>query len=374
MCIRDRDKVETNLYTGLGISTVSRPISWTKQKVDKEIAGEFVSKARDSIEPLVYPTARIISDLSTSDTELFLDNGSLFNYEGGTIDIDGLIVDTSGDPVAAAITATVSAAGTISALTVDNDGSGYSGSATIKISNPFSVGFPTNFLPDGSNVVTGIGSTATATCTVADGEISSVTIVNPGFGYSQVSPPQVIVSIPTVSLENITGAGIATGFSGIITGIQTATGIGGHPLALEFFLTEPIPSLSALTANARILVSDTKTGFGVTSIDGHDLSTVGIGTTFLNNVYKIDAFSRVATTGIVTCNILSTTSVVGIATTGSTLNPCGTLSFGKISGFTRSSSPISIGVTGLNIDAGLSTFPILQRRGTGLRDTGGLSK
>ena len=129
--------------------------------------------------------------------------------------------------------------------------------------------------------------------------------------------------------------------------------------------------------DARILISDTEVGSGVTSIDGHDLSTVGIGTTYLNNVYKIDAFSRVATAGIITCNILSTTSavdLVGIASTGTTLNPCGTLSFGRISGFTRSSSPISIGVTGLNINAGLTTFPILQRRGTGLRNTGGLSK
>jgi len=65
---------------------------------------------------------------------------------------------------------------------------------------------------------------------------------------------------------------------------------------------------------------------------------------------------------------------VGIATTGSSTNPCGTLSFGKISGFTRSSTPISIGVTGFTASTGLSTFPILQRRGTGLRDTGGLSK
>ena len=30
--ITTSDKVETNLYTGLGISTVPRPISWTKQK------------------------------------------------------------------------------------------------------------------------------------------------------------------------------------------------------------------------------------------------------------------------------------------------------------------------------------------------------
>ena len=252
-----------------------------------------------------------------------------------------------------------------------NDGDGYVSSPTIKISRPFSVGFATNFVPDGTNVVAGIGSTATATCTVDDGEIDVVTIVNPGFGYTQAHPPQVIVSIPTVSLENITGAA-STGFSGIITGIQTATGIGGNPLALEFFVTHP--SISALAVNNRIFVSDTVTGFGITSIDGHNSSIVGIGTTFLNNVYKVDAFSRVANAGILTCNVLSTTSVVGIATTGSETNPCGTLSFGKISGFSRSSSPISIGVTGFTINSGLTTFPTIQRRGKGLRETGGLSK
>ena len=359
--ITTSDKVETNLYTGLGISTVSRPVSWTKQKVDKNIAGEAVSKARDSIEPLVYPTGRIISDLSTSGTEIFIDNGRLFDYEvGSPISIDALLVNTSGDPVAAAITATVSAAGTISALTIGSGGSGYTGSTVdVKISAPSAIGV-------------GIGTTASATLSVVNGVLSGIAnITNPGLGYTHSAPPQVITALPNVSLENISNAGVATGFSGIITGIQIATGI-GNPLALEFFVTHP--SISALSVNNRVLVSDTVTGFGITSIDGHNLSIVGVGNTFLDNVYKVDAFSRVNNAGILTCNILSTTSVVGIATTGSSTNPCGTLSFGKISGFTRSSSPISIGVTGFTASTGLSTFPILQRRGTGLRDTGGLSK
>ena len=219
----------------------------------------------------------------------------------------------------------------------------------------------------------GIGTTASATLSVVNGVLSgTANITNPGLGYTHSVPPQVITALPSVSLENITNAGVATGFSGIITGIQTATGIGGNPLALEFFVTHP--SISALAANNRVLVSDTVTGFGITSIDGHNLSIVGVGNTFLDNIYKVDAFSRVSNAGILTCNILSTTSVVGIATTGSATNPCGTLSFGKISGFTRSSTPISIGVTGFTASTGLSTFPILQRRGTGLRDTGGLSK
>ena len=361
--ITTSDKVETNLYTGLGISTVPRPISWTKQKVDKEIAGEFVSKARDSIEPLVFPTARIISDLSTSGTEIFLDNGKLFDYEkGNPISIDALIVKSSSDPIAAAITATVSAAGTISALTIGNGGSGYTGSTvSVKISAPSSIGV-------------GVGTTASATLSVVNGALSgTANITNPGLGYTHSTPPQVITALPSVSLENISNAGVATGFSGIITGIQTTTGVGGNPLALEFFISEN-PSISALSANDRILISDTQTGFGITSIDGHNASIVGIGTTFLDNVFKVDQVSHVANVGIITCNILSTTSVTGIAITGSDLNPVGTISFGKISGFTRSSSPISIGVTGFTINSGLSTFPTLQRRGTGLRDTGGLSK
>ena len=277
-----------------------------------------------------------------------------------------MIVNTSGDPVAAAITATVSAAGTISALTIGSGGSGYTGSTVdVKISAPSAIGV-------------GIGTTASATLSVVNGALSgTANITNPGLGYTHSIPPQVITALPNVSLENITGAG-ATGFSGIITGIQTATGIGGHPLGIEFFITHPslgdTKGTSPISDGDRILISDTVTGYGITSIDGHDSSIVSIGNTFVDNVYKVDEIYVDTKAGVLTCNILSTTSVVGIATTGSATNPCGTLSFGKISGFTRSSSPISIGVTGFTATTGLSTFPIIQRRGKGLRETGGLSK
>ena len=237
---------------------------------------------------------------------------------------------------------------------------------SVKISAPSAIGV-------------GIGTTASATLSVVNGVLSgTANITNPGLGYTHSVPPQVITALPSVSLENITNAGVATGFSGIITGIQTATGIGGHPLALEFFVTHPsfgaIKSDSPISDGDRILVSDTVTGFGITSIDGHDSSIVSVGNTFVDNIYKVDEIYVDSNAGVLTCNILSTTNIVGIATTGSATNPCGTLSFGKISGCTRSSTPISIGVTGFTASTGLSTFPILQRRGTGLRDTGGLSK
>jgi len=101
---------------------------------------------------------------------------------------------------------------------------------------------------------------------------------------------------------------------------------------------------------------------------------VGIGTTFVDNVYYIHQFSRIGEVGIITCNIRSNTSVVGLSSLGSTLNPVGKYSWGKLSGFTRSSSPISIGVSGNTVDVGLSTFPTIQRRGLGIRQTGALPK
>ena len=310
----------------------------------------------------MYPTARIIGDIATSGGELFVDDSQFFNYESSSpIDIDGLIVNTSGDPVAAAITAVVSAAGTVSSLNVVSGGSGYTGSTvTVKLSAPQALGV-------------GVGTTATATLSVVNGALSgTANITNSGLGYTWTVPPQVLAPITAASFENVTGGNIIQGFTGIITGIQTSQGTGGNALAIEFFLSSS--TFTGLSAGYPVYVHKTVSGSGVTSIDGHDKSIVGIGTTFLDNVYKVHAISNVGTNGIATCNILSTTSLTGIATTGSSTNPCGELSFGRLAGFTRNSSPISIGVTGLVVDSGLSTFPTIQRRGTGLRDSGGLSK
>ena len=54
-------------------------------------------------------------------------------------------------------------------------------------------------------------------------------------GYSAFTPPQVIVELPKFETEKITGISNVEGFTGIITGITTTTGTGGHPLALKFF-------------------------------------------------------------------------------------------------------------------------------------------
>jgi len=364
--ITSSDVFETNLYSGLGIDEVNfKPMSWTKQKVDKIISNEIVSKSRDSIETQVYPTARIIKDISSSDTEIFVDDAQFFNYEENESalvisSVDALIIDTN-EPVSAAITAVVSAAGTIQSLDIVNAGSGYTGSSVeVKIAAP-------------KYISVGVGTTATATITVTNGSLTTpITITNPGLGYSLTNQPKVITPFPAPIYENVTTITTVEGFSGIVTGITTTSGTGGNPLALKFFLNTT--SFTGMSVGYPIYILDTTVGNGVTSIDGGDASVVGVGTTFLDNIYYVHSLSTFGGNAEIVTNVKSDSSIVGIATTGSTTLPLGRFSWGKLSGITRSSSPTSIGVTGFTINSGLSTFPIIQRRGYGLRDTGSLRK
>jgi hypothetical protein len=360
------DKVETDIYSGLGIDEQNyKPFDWTKQKVDMSINGELIYKSRDSIEAQVYPTARIIGDLSTTDAEIFVDDAQFFNYEENESsivisDVDALIV-SSNDPVAAAITAVVSAAGTISSLSIVDGGSGYTDSTvTLSIAAPKSVGV-------------GVGTTATATGSVTAGIITTVSVTNPGFGYTTSNPPLVLAPTPNVSYENILEIDTVEGFSGIVTGISTTSGTAGNPLAIQFFLNSS--SFTGLTTGYPIHIFGTGVGSGVTSIDDSNSAVVGVGTTFCDNIYIIHTFNNPGGSNAdIIVNVDSGTDVTGLSTTGSTTLPVGRFSWGRLSGFTRADSPISIGVTGLTIDSGLSTFPTIQRRGYGLRDGGSLRK
>ena len=121
---------------------------------------------------MVYPTSRVIGDLPSSGiSSIFVDDAHFFNYEENESSINiiscGALIMQNAEPVAAAVTATVSAAGTISALTITNGGSGYIGSAvTVSIARP--VGSAVTF-NGGVGVYTGI---ATATVPVVNGSLS----------------------------------------------------------------------------------------------------------------------------------------------------------------------------------------------------------
>jgi hypothetical protein len=359
------DRIETNIYNDLGIDENNdKPLTWIKQKIDRIIKGDVVYKDRDSLETQIYPTARVIKDVNSTSTSIFVDDAKFFNYEEDNYSLvitnfDALIVEDK-NVVSAGLTAIVSAAGTIQSLSITEPGSGYIGtSLTVKISAP-------------KNIKVGVGSIADALVSITGGSISApITIVNPGSGYTSTSPPQVIVETPPVSSTTVSQIANVEGFSGIITGITTTTGTGGHPLALKLFLNSS--SFVGLQTNYSIYVFDTFVGTGLTSVDVDDTSVVGIGTEFIDNVYYIHAINAVGSNAEVITNIESNSNITGVTTSGTFNLPVGKFSWGRLYNFTQI-SPVSIGVTGLTINSGLSSFPTIQRRAYGLRDTGAIRK
>ena len=103
---------------------------------------------------------------------------------------------------------------------------------------------------------------------------------------------------------------------------------------------------------------------------------------FADNVYVIQSISASGTTAEILVNIHSNTNHSGLGVTvGINSGNNGRFSWGRLtnlSGTFNRANPISIGVTGhtvgLTTGLGIGTFPTLQRRVFGLRDTGALRK
>ena len=67
------DTLETPTYIGPGIdSNTFRPFDWIKQKTDKYINGDIIPKTRPILEPLIFPTAKVIGNIETDSTQILL--------------------------------------------------------------------------------------------------------------------------------------------------------------------------------------------------------------------------------------------------------------------------------------------------------------
>ena len=408
--ILSSDLVETEVYRGPGINENDfKPIDWLKQKHDTFINGEKISKSRDSIEPQIYPTAKIIGDVTTTtigkdgvDYGIFVDDAQSFHYEdlgnpnidpedryNITVDqVDAIIYSAENtDLQSANITANVSNDGTVSSLTIVDGGSGYNGSVTLSIGAPIGVGVGTVNREEFE--VAGVSEFAKATVTVVDGSIDGYLITDAGKGYSVSNPPQVNVSLDSTEFEKITKITNVQGWSAIITGIAVTDGTNGNA-ALKFeFQVESNQLAADLLAGYPVLIHDTEIGDGVISIDADDASVVGVGTTFLDNVYKVHQITGTQRTGVITCNVSSTSVIAGLAQTGQydQTNLGITTSLGRISwgrlynpldGVVRGEDPINLVISGKTTNVGLSSFPTIQRRTydpashKGLRNTGAI--
>lgn len=361
------DLLQTSPYNEEGLTldeNLTRPITLCKQTEDKVISGQEIGKNRELYEPLIQPTTNIIQSVGSASTEIFLQSVKVFfddNRENASSLFKAKVIITSQDVlVGSSATAVVSTAGTISSLVLTNGGLGFNTNPTVSIANPV-----------------GVGSTAKASASITSGIVTSLTITNPGSGYTSNNPPQVLIEYPKLVSERIENVTYEGDF-GIIVGVST-TSVGVASTGIVFDLFVPLNSylrnlninvgiattgISGIKTDYYFTVFNSNIGYGVTSLDSTK-SVVGVGTTCLDNVYKVSSVSIAQTSvpGVGLTNvsrvIVSVLNYNGLTGTGYS-NFYGEYSWGKINVPIRK-RPSNFNSYNTNGITGLSTNPVMQR-------------
>jgi hypothetical protein len=282
------DVARTNVYNKQGISVTDeiRPVKWCPQRVDKFIAGSgstissFISKDRIIYEPLIFPSAYAISGIGSTANTIYVDNVRTFfdNFNESPVTND-IKIFSQNKQLQCLLTATVSAAGTVSSIEIIEPGYGYIDVPQISISPPV-----------------GLGTTALANATLnANGSVISVNILNGGVGYGTTSNPLVIVEEPRQKIEIAKDVSYQGDF-GIISGIGTTTGsiIFDLHIPRTSYLRNPtinqvgaaISGASSISNGDYFFVNNTNIGENVTSLDLQD-NIIGVSTQFIDNVYQV---------------------------------------------------------------------------------------
>ena len=322
--------VNTNVYPGPGLAKnekAERPITWCRQRDDVLINGKIIDKSRGLYEPNIFPTAYIIKSVGVGSTAIYVDNVrpafNPINESQLSVAFQNKVsIFDYNVPVGAAATANVSAAGTITSISLSSGGVGYSTTPDVTIGNPV-----------------GLGSTlrATAVASLTAGVVTGVTITAPGTGYTSTNPPVVLIGPPAgPETENNTITSYSGDF-GVITGIST-TSVGVASTAIVFDLlieaNSPLRDNTGVTAQTTtsgiatgdyFIVYESNVGSGVTALDESG-NTIGVGNSFLDNIYRVADVS------------IANTSSIGIGTTNVARV---TVSIAHYNGFTAAGLAIS---------------------------------
>ena len=378
--ITTADSFETSPYSGSGLttdSTIQRPMVWCKQQEDLFIDGKAVTKNRILYEANIFPEAHLIKPVGLGSTVIWVDSVlPLFDsYNESLLDSKQKIdIFEQGDKVGAAATAVISGFGTVLSISVTNTGLGYTAVPLVSIANSVGLGSATR---------------ATATASITGTAVDSITVTNPGAGYTFTNPPVVLISPPLFDKEEITNVSYSGDF-GVITGIATTTvGLASTGIVFDFLIPNNSPlrssayvgpsgiqTISNIAAGYPFVVFDSNVGNGVTSLDLGG-SILGIGTTCLDNVYEAVSVSIATTEAVgfgttyvirVTVNVQDYNSLSGIGYS----EFFGRYSWGQLRNFTRAGVAKTFTPSLNNGFTGISTGPVIVRK-TPLKSLGYLA-
>ena len=374
--VKSTDIVETNPYEGPGNTsdvTLERPVDWCRQTEDIFINQIGVGKDRELYEPVINPSAYLIKSVGVGSTSIYVDNlRPIFNPQNEndtTLAFQKKIkFITQETKTGAAGTAVVSGFGTISSVTISDGGVGYT-TATVSF---------------GSTVGVGTTSRAFGNVTIsAGGTVTGVAITSPGVGYTYTNPPTVLISPPTYSEEEVSVESY-TGDSGIIVGFgTTAVGVGTTQLVFDIhipydsFLRDSsiagtALTISSISANDYFIIRNSNVGLGSTSVTSFDSAgnTVGVGTSFADNVYQVASAEFISTSvsGISTYVrrlFVDVNDFVYGVSGMTTSDNFGSFSWGRIDITARAESnsynSYTLGGIGISEGTGISTSTLVTR-------------
>jgi len=291
--------VSTNPYYGPGNINdpdLSRPVVWCRQMEDLFIDSKIVGKNRELYEASINPSAYLIKSVGVGSTEIFVDNVRPFFNPINETNAGGsdpfvfqrdIIIVSQDTKVSAAATSIVSVAGTISSIVISDGGVGYTTTPSVSIAGTTGVGIGTTV-------------TALALATISNGSIVSIAITNPGFGYTSSNPPIVLIESPDNTVENNRIVSYEKDF-GIISGISTTSvGVASTGLVFDLLISKDsflrdsdvtgVTTVSGIQTGYYFVVYNSNVGNGVTSLNS-DGSVIGVGTTCLDNVYRVSSVS-----------------------------------------------------------------------------------
>ena len=294
------DIVSTNPYYGPGNTTdesLQRPVVWCRQTEDKIINEKPVGKDRELYEPQIAPFGYITKTVGIGSTTIYVDQlRPLFNPQNEREDTTDLGFQkkvkffNQGVKVGAAGTAIVSAAGTISSVDITDGGVGYT-TATVSFASTVGVGTTTQAF---GNVTIS-----------AAGTVTGIAITSPGVGYTWTNVPSVLISPPTY-IQEINSVNTYSGDQGVIVGFGTTTISSKDQMIFDFYIpqdsflregaiTGTAVTISGIGTNDIFVVKGSNVGNATTSITSVDSgsNTIGIGTSFIDNVYSVNTYEIV---------------------------------------------------------------------------------
>lgn len=276
--INSADTITTNTYSEQGVTSnelLERPINWTKQLEDKIINDEEVGKDRTYYEPNIHSGAFILNSIGIGSTYVYVSTvKSLFDNprEGILVEKQKEIEIISNDILVSGIgSAIVSAGNSISSISVINPGFGYTSNPNVIIQKP---------------EVGNIGI-ASAIANISSGIITSFTVTNPGFGYTVGPISSLLINQQGVGYPPIDST--SNTFSNARLKTLTGSGTGAEvTIELDIF-NKTVSSVQVIKGGKNYSVND------LVILETYD--SVGLATTYRRYTLSSPIIFRVSNIG-----------------------------------------------------------------------------